>query len=87
VVKSGQQELLHGLRKRGARVIIAPKLATAKMTRRVTDEGPRHINKMTSRVMLAWRHGEGRGMMGGILRYFPDVRVLHSTEHYTSKGK
>ena len=87
VVTTGQYKFLHGLLQRGAELLILPKLATGKLTQRVSDEGqPRHVNKMTTRAMLAWRHAEFRTLMANTLRFFPDVRVLHSTEDYTSKG-
>ena len=68
-------------------MIILPKLPTAQMTQRVSDDGqPRCLNAMTTRTMLAWGHAKFRTRAADTLRFLPAVRMLHASEHYTSKG-
>jgi hypothetical protein len=70
--------------------VFLPKLSIAKLVQRFDEDTDQYrtLNKMATRQLLAWRHGEFHSqVLASKLRFFPGCCVLNINEAYTTKGK
>jgi hypothetical protein len=70
--------------------VFLPKLSIAKLVQRFDEDTDQYrmLNKIATRQLLAWRHGEFHSkVLASKLRFFPGCCVLNINEAYTTKGK